>query len=58
MSRRKPKQKPRAKSARPDPIGDSFPNDWLEALILFVAGVGVLGGIYALLYLAKINGAI
>ena len=42
----------------PDPVGDSFPNDWLEALILFVAGVGVFGGVLALLYLAQINGAI
>ena len=37
---------------------DKFPNDWLEAAILFAAGVGVLGGVFALLYLAEINGAI
>ncbi len=43
---------------KPDEMGDRIPNDWLEALILFVAGVGVFGGIYALLYLAQINGAI
>lgn len=24
-----------------DPIGDSFPNDYLEALILFVIGLGL-----------------
>ena len=58
MPRQKSKQKPRARSARPDPIGDRFPNDWLEALILFVAGIGVFGGVFALLYLAQINGAI
>ncbi len=54
---RKPR-KPSKKPHSPDPIGDSFPNDWLEALILFVAGVGVFGGLLALLYLAQINGAI
>lgn len=37
---------------------DKFPNDWLEALIVFVAGVGMIGGLLALLYLARINGAI
>ena len=58
MPRQKSKQKLRARSVRHDPIGDRFPNDWLEALILFVAGIGVFGGIYALLYLAQINGAI
>jgi hypothetical protein len=46
-------QKPRR-----DEVGDSFPNDWLEALILFAAGLGVFGGVFALLYLAQINGAI
>jgi hypothetical protein len=48
---------PRQKSKH-DPIADRFPNDWLEALILFVTGVGVFGGIYALVYLAHVNGAI
>ena len=52
------KQRVKPRSASPDPIGDRFPNDWLEALILFVAGIGVFGGIFALLYLAQINGAI
>ena len=58
MPRQKSKQKPRPASASPDPIGDRFPNDWLEALILFVAAAGIFGGFFALYYLAKINGAI
>ena len=37
---------------------DQFPNDWLEALIVFVAGVGMIGGLLSLVYLARINGAI
>ena len=37
---------------------DKFPNDPLETLILIVASIGVIGGIYALVYLARINGAI
>ena len=38
---------------RADDLGDSFPNDWVEALVLFVAGVGVFGGLFALYYLAQ-----
>ena len=37
---------------------DKFPNDWIEGIVLMVASIGVLGGIYALVYLARINGAI
>ena len=37
---------------------DKFPNDPLETLILIVTSIGVIGGIYALVYLARINGAI
>jgi len=36
-----------------DDVGDSFPNDWLEALIIFVAGVGVFGGFVTLYYLGQ-----
>lgn len=36
-----------------DEIGDSFPNDWLEALIIMVAGIGVFGGFVALYYLSQ-----
>ena len=36
---------------RGDEVGDSFPNDWIEATILFVTGVGIFGGIAALAYL-------
>ena len=49
----KQKPKPR-KLIDPEP----FPNDWLEWAILTVALTGVGGGIFALLYLAKVNGAI
>ena len=38
---------------RPDALGDSFPNDWFEAVILFVAGVGIFGGVLALWYLIE-----
>ncbi len=38
---------------RDDHLGDSFPNDWVEALIIFVAGVGVFGGFVALYYLSQ-----
>ena len=38
---------------RDDDLGDSFPNDWLEAAILFVAGCGVFGGFFALYYLTQ-----
>jgi hypothetical protein len=31
-----------------DDIGDSFPRDWIEAAIVFFAGLGVFGGVYAL----------
>ena len=34
---------------------DKFPNDWLEALIIFVAGLGVFGGFMALFYLWQLN---
>jgi hypothetical protein len=34
-----------------DDIGDSFPRDWLEALIVFLAGLGVFGSAYALFVL-------
>ena len=37
---------------------DKFPNDPLETLVLIVTSIGVIGGIYALVYLARINGAI
>ena len=37
---------------------DKFPNDPIETIILFVASIGVIGGIYALVYLARVNGAI
>jgi hypothetical protein len=38
---------------RNDDLGDSFPNDWLEALIVFITGLGVFGGVLALWYLAE-----
>jgi len=37
---------------------DKFPNDPLETLVLIAASIGVIGGIYALVYLARVNGAI
>ena len=36
-----------------DDIGDSFPNDWVEALILFVCGVGIFGSVIAMYHLAQ-----
>lgn len=43
---------------RSDDIGDAFPNDPLEFAVLCVALVGVMGGIGALVYLMKLNGAV
>ena len=43
-----PKQK-----LRHDDLGDSFPNDWLEALIVFTALVFISGGAYFMYYLAQ-----
>jgi hypothetical protein len=40
------------------PAMDKFPNDPIETIILFVTSIGVIGGIYALVYLARINGAL
>lgn len=37
---------------------DKFPNDPLETIILLVTTLAVIGGIYSLVYLARINGAI
>jgi hypothetical protein len=39
-------------------VSDKFPNDWLEALIVMVAGIGVLGGIASLIYLYQLNQAL
>ncbi len=36
-----------------DDIGDRVPNDWLEAAILFVTGIGIFGGLFSLWYLAQ-----
>ena len=38
---------------RRDELGDSFPNDWLEAVIVFVALIGIGGGAFTLYYLAQ-----
>lgn len=35
-----------------------YPNDWFEWVTLIVAGTGIVGGAWALFYLAKLNGAI
>ena len=34
-----------------DELGDSFPNDWLEAAVLFVVGVAMFGSVVALYHL-------
>jgi hypothetical protein len=39
---------------RQDELGDAFPNDWLEALIILVAIVGISGGGLALYHLAQV----
>lgn len=38
---------------RVDDLGDSFPNDYLEALILLVCTFAIFGGFVALYYLAQ-----
>lgn len=38
---------------RHDDLGDSFPNDWLESLIIVTALIGMGAGAYALYYLAQ-----
>jgi hypothetical protein len=35
-----------------------FPNDPIETIILIATSIAVIGGIYALVYLARINGAL
>ena len=39
-----------------DEIGDSFPNDYLEAVILFVVGVAMFGSVVALYHLWEMAG--
>jgi hypothetical protein len=39
---------------RSDELGDAFPNDWLEALIILVAIVGIFGGAVGLYHLAQV----
>ena len=39
---------------RHDELGDSFPNDWLEAAILFVVGVAMFGSVVALYHLYQL----
>ncbi len=53
MPKRKPKQKP-----KPSKQSDRLGNDILEFGILVVASMGVGGALFALIYLAHINGAI
>lgn len=36
-----------------DDIGNRVPNDWLEALVLFVAGLGMFGAVMSLYYLSQ-----
>ena len=38
---------------RQDDLGDAFPNDWLEGLIVFVALIGIGGGALTLYHLAQ-----
>ena len=52
MPKRKPK--PSHKPFEPPP----YPNDWLEFAILVVAGLGVGGAIFAMLYLMHDAGVI
>ena len=53
QSKTTPKRKPKHKP-------DRYPlvNDYLEFVILVLASFGVGGGIFALIYLAHINGAL
>lgn len=41
-----------------DYLADRVPNDWLEALIIFLAGIGVFGGFVGLYYLWQLNSAL
>jgi hypothetical protein len=41
--------------SRHDDLGDTFPNDWLEALIIFLALVGIGGGAVSLYYLSTLS---
>ena len=38
---------------RKDELGDSFPNDWIEAVVVFVALFAIGGGAFTLYYLAQ-----
>ncbi len=59
---RKQKVKQRAKLANETESrhqsNDRLCNDWLEFLFLVCASIGVGGGIFALIYLAHVSGAI
>jgi hypothetical protein len=50
--RRKRDQGPELK-LRHDDLGDAFPNDWLEAVIIFTALVFISGGAYFMYHLAQ-----
>ena len=44
---------PRHKVRKDDEIGDTFPEDWVEGLIVFVALIGIGGGALTLYHLAQ-----
>jgi hypothetical protein len=51
----------RQKKTKPKPnhqSNDRLCNDWLEFLFLVCASIGVGGGLFALIYLAHVSGAI
>jgi hypothetical protein len=40
---------------RHDDIGDTFPDSWVEALIVFIALAGIGGGALSLYYLSTMS---
>ena len=41
------------KVRKDDEIGETFPDSWVEALIIFVALIGIGGGALSLYYLSQ-----
>ena len=44
---------PRHRVRKDDEVGDTFPDSWVEGLIVFAALIGIGGGALSLYYLAQ-----
>lgn len=53
MSVSKKRGGPRHRVRKDDEVGDTFPDSWVEGLIVFAALIGIGGGALSLYYLAQ-----